>query len=195
MDKFVNAAQKRGGRLLRYKRSGKSLWQCREGHSFWLTGYKVYRRGKWCPHCGSSNGERTVRQCLQEWNLPFVPQAVLPLLPSRRYDFCFGHQGRRFLVEFDGEQHFRFVKRYHRTKKAFHESQLVDRIKTHVALISGYHLIRIDYTQMPLIQAHLINAISINTPVYYSTPQMYTYISHRTISPSELQRYVPGLFW
>lgn len=195
MNKLHALAEKHGGKLLSTNiiKGRKLLWQCNEGHTFWLTPYKVKRRGKWCMQCGSSIGEREIRAILRDGNLKFSPQYSLPVLPTRRYDFYFEYQNQKYLVEFDGEQHFKFVRKLHHTKRQYLEKQIIDRIKTYAAWTNGFHLIRIDYTQMNQIKDHLMRALSANQPVYFSTPEMYRYLTEANLQLTELQKYAPLL--
>lgn len=55
--------------------------------------------------------------------------------------------GYKFLVEFDGRQHFEFVELFHKDIQTFRERQQKDIIKTLDAIRLGYNIIRIDYTQ------------------------------------------------
>lgn len=186
------AAQKRGGSLVKWVSPGRSQWSCSEGHIFWMSFNRV-KRGRWCRECGSSIGERTIRTLFRQYNIPFTPQAVSPLLPSRKYDFYFEWEGKRFILEFDGEQHFRYVRKYHKNKAGFYQSQLIDRIKTYIAIVSGCHVIRIDYTQRDNIQQHLNKAVGLGSQIYLSTPELYSFLQI-PITPGELNEYVPALF-
>jgi very-short-patch-repair endonuclease len=190
MNKCQELATKKGGLLLSTSvTSGKKLkWQCNQGHIFYLTANKA-KRGKWCLECGASIGERNIRMILQELNIPFVQQCVLPILPRRKYDFCFRYNDKHYLIEFDGEQHFQFVKRYHKTKTKFTECQVIDRIKTYCSWRSGYHLIRIDYTQIDNAKYHIINAIQLGHIVYLSDPKLYKYITDVNLTPEQIQKY------
>lgn len=189
MDKYRNAAIKKGGQLLEYKYKQKSKWQCKDGHIFYMTGYKVLRRGKWCKTCGDSNGERNIRSVLQELQLPFTQQYSIPMIPTRRYDFMFEYKNKRYLIEFDGSQHFKQVRKYQSSKNKFIKGQVIDRIKTYAAWNSGYSLIRIDYTQELNVKYHILNAITFNNQVYFSNMEMYNYISQVNITQAELKKY------
>ncbi len=149
MEKASQHAASKGGRLIKYNGKYRSTWQCNEGHQFMLTDYKVRRRGKWCSTCGASNGEREIRRLLTLYQLPFTQQAVMPNLPGRKFDFYFQYQGKAYLLEYDGEQHFEYVRKYHKTKKGFYEAQAIDKQKTIAGTQAGCYVIRIDYTQTP----------------------------------------------
>lgn len=188
--KYQQVAVKKGGTLLSRSITKRKLqWQCNEGHIFWLTAYKVHRRGKWCQTCGSSNGERAIRQILKELNVPFTPQYTLPTSPRRRYDYYFEFNNRRFIVEYDGEQHFSFVRKYHKKKATFIESQIIDRIKTYYAWNSGITIIRIDYTQLNTISNHIMAGINSGAQVYLSNPELYKYITDVNITQDQFILY------
>ena len=191
LTKYQNVAIQKGGILVSTSipKNKKLQWQCNEGHTFWLTTNKVHRRGKWCMECGSSIGEREIRKVLQEFKIPFNVQYRLKILPNRKYDFCFEYQGIKYLVEFDGEQHFRFVKKYHKTKAKFNEAQTIDRVKTYAAWSSGYRLIRIDYRQLQHIRYHIIAAINSSYIVYFSDPEIYKYITEININIEQICKY------
>jgi hypothetical protein len=189
MNKYQQAAIDRGGQLLSTSISARKLkWKCRDGHIFWMTFYKV-KRGQWCKQCGSSIGERDIRKVLQEFNIPFAQQFSLPMLPRRKYDFYFEYGNRRYIIEYDGQQHFEYVRKYHKSKAKFLESQVIDRIKTYSVWKSNLFLIRIDYTQMEHIRHHIITAVNSNCIVYLSNPEMYKYITDINITHEQLEKY------
>lgn len=190
--KYQQVAIQKGGILLSTTtpKNRKLQWQCSNGHVFSLTAYKVHRRGKWCQTCGASIGERDIRGILQEFNIPFTQQCILPILPRRKYDFYFEYLGRKYLVEFDGQQHFQYVRKYHKTKAKFLESQIVDRIKTWAAWNSHCYLIRIDYSQIEYIRYHILNAVNSSNVVYLSNPELYKYITEVNITPEQLRQYI-----
>jgi very-short-patch-repair endonuclease len=189
--KYQTIAQQKGGVLLSTSITGKKLkWKCNEGHIFWLTTYKVHRRGQWCKQCGSSIGERNIRAILKEFGISFIQQYQIKMVPRRKYDFYFEYNGRKFVIEFDGEQHFSYVRKYHKTKAKFNESQIIDRIKTYAAWNSNITIIRIDYTQIENIKYHLINGINSPNVVYFSNLELYKYITDINITPNQMSKYI-----
>ena len=139
--------------------------------------------------CGASIGERNVRAVLQYYKIPFSQQAILPILPRRKYDFYFEYDGRKYLLEFDGMQHFKQVRKYNKSKAKFLECQLIDRVKTHAANQSGCYLIRIDYTQINNVAFHIITAINLGCALYLSNPILYKYISDIPLTQEQYQQY------
>ena len=176
MERAQEWAAKKGGRLIIYKGRNRSLWECRDGHRFYLTEYKVKRRGKWCLQCGASISERAMRQFFQKTNIPFTAQAQIQAVPGRKYDFCCQYQGIYYLVEYDGEQHFHFVKKYHKRKDKFLKGQEADRLKTWGAIHAGYNVIRIDCSQKDFLWEHLCYALQLKAQLYLSNPNNYRYL-------------------
>lgn len=187
--KCQNAAQKKGGLLLSDKITRRKLqWKCNNGHQFSLTAYKVINRGEWCRQCGASNGERAIRNFLTKIGAPFIQQYKLQN-SRRKYDFYFQYNNTNYIVEYDGEQHFKYTRRYHRTKANFYKSQKIDRVKTHCALKAGYKIIRIDYTNINNIPQLLTDALNNRYYQYYSCPNLYKYILEKQVTPEEVNEY------
>lgn len=59
--------------------------------------------------------------------------------------FDFAIIQRRLLIEYDGEQHFRYVERFHKTKEVFQNARQRDKIKEELAHQNGYDVVRFDY--------------------------------------------------
>lgn len=191
LTKYQNVANKKGGELLSTNISRNKLkWRCKEGHVFWLTIYKVHRKGQWCKQCGNSNGERIIRDILNEFNVYFKQQYRIDKLPNRKYDFYFEYNKKKYLIEYDGEQHFQFVRKYHKHRSEFIEKQLIDRIKTYIAWTSGYSIIRIDYTQLTNIKYHILNAINNDSLVYLSEYNLYKYITDIHLTQEQINKFV-----
>jgi len=99
---------------------------------------------------------------------------------KRFYDFCFVYKSRKYLIEYDGEQHFGYKKFFHDSEDHYHGKQKVDIEKTADATKNGYSIIRIDYTQFKNIEYHITQALeSLSTgefDIYVSNEEMYMYI-------------------
>lgn len=54
----------------------------------------------------------------------------------------FHYQGHNYILEFDGEQHFK-ESNWHASTAVFREAQEIDKIKNWVALAWGYNVLRI----------------------------------------------------
>lgn len=145
-----------------------------------------------CPRCRKSHGEIACERSLQSLGIDYMCEFILPNLPRKRFDFRFEYNGKKYLLEFDGVQHFEFSPRFHYDQQAFIEKQSVDTLKTQKGIEEGYYIIRIDHTQIDNIDQHIREAIktSVNAdnteyfldPVaYFSNPLMYKYIMDTTV--------------
>lgn len=119
---------------------------------------------------------------MERAGIPYESEVILANLPRKRFDFVFIHRGKRYIIEYDGIQHFRFVLYFHGALDIFEERKRVDVMKTEAALAEGYYVIRIDHTNIDnnSISKHLnmaMRQLNENNRVYYSDPDMYTYIS------------------
>jgi very-short-patch-repair endonuclease len=115
--------------------------------------------GNGCPKCNSSKGELEIIKVLTKNNIEFVNQ--------KRFNDCrdkiplpfdFFIPSKNVLIEYDGEQHFKFgcnMGKYITTEKNLRDTQKKDAIKTKYAEDSGKKLIRIPYTEMKNIETIL----------------------------------------
>ena len=131
------------------------------------------------PH--PSSGERLVQQALEELGLPFLREVSLAdqRIKRKRFDFLFESDGRHFFVEYDGKQHFSFVKYLHHVEEIFRENQASDRLKQSIALSCGFYIIRIDFkvTSVDAIKELISSAMSRKEPcAVYSNPDIYSYL-------------------
>lgn len=160
---------------------------CKKCEETWyptINSHIIHRKG--CPICRNSKGEQAVRVYLKEQNITPDTQFVIqqPLIGKsrqKRYDFKIVYNGRSYIIEFDGKQHFNFSPHFQKDEAEFRENQQTDIHKTRVAIDNGYFIIRIDYTQLKDVGQHIYEAI-VNTSsnpankYYFSNPQMYTHI-------------------
>ena len=118
---------------------------CNRCGNAWNSSTYEIRRGRKCPYCNESSGERTVRQCLDIMLVPYMKE-VYSGIGLTRYDFVIrDYKGRLCVIEFDGKQHFEHIKYFHRSKKSYNAAVLKDKIKTDHALRLGIRMLRISY--------------------------------------------------
>lgn len=155
---------------------------CAAGHTFEITPNHM-TDGKWCRLCGmsESHGERAVRLYLNK-KLPTVEISLekrFDWLITKKYDFYFVHNNINYLIEFDGIQHFEFIKLFHTNEQNFLNRRQVDITKTEMAIINGYVLIRIAYTDIDEVE-EILDEILVNNnldkKLYLSDPEMYTWL-------------------
>ena len=131
-----------------------------------------------CPNCRHSKGELACEDVLRSLGITYYTQTQIALLPGKRYDLSFSYQGKVYLLEFDGRQHFSYIDFFHRhSENLFMQNQQTDILKTNSALKSGYCVIRIDYTQIENIEYHIRSALVNNYSLYMTDSLMYKYIN------------------
>lgn len=134
-----------------------------------------------CPRCNTSKGELAAEAILERIGAQgVIKQFILPTLARKKFDFMFEYRGISTLLEYDGEFHFRGDLYCDRDPNMFRRRQEYDIMKTRMAIISGYRLIRIDYTQINHIEKHILAAFEFfekGHVTYYSRPEMYKYIT------------------
>lgn len=124
-------------------------------YEWMVTPYSFYR-GNRCPKCNQSRGEKLITNILEALNIPFELQ--------KRFDSC-RHKlplpfdfyvNNSFLVEYDGEQHFKPSDfsggGAEWADRSFKSGQLRDNIKTQWAKDNGIPLVRIPYTEFDNIE-------------------------------------------
>lgn len=133
---------------------------CQEGHIWNARPTHILYSNRKCPHCRKTGtiGERYVKEYLESNGIQFYQQCRIKELPDKQFDFYFQYNGRSYLVEYDGGQHFKFISYFHDSNDDFFERQEADRIKTQYAIQNGYYLIRMDHTQINNIPQHIFQA-------------------------------------
>lgn len=125
-------------------------------HGTFLQTPAGHLQGQGCPDCANekraafaeSKGEQAIALWLDEHSIEFVKQKTFEDCRDKmllRYDFYLPEYNT--LIEFDGQQHYEFVKKFHGTQERFVKCQERDTIKTEYAETNGIHLLRIKYSQ------------------------------------------------
>lgn len=104
-----------------------------------------------CPLCKVSTGEERVRKFLEDNKIKFKREHCFP---KSRLRFDFYLKDMNILIEFDGPQHFRPVK-FYGGEKGFKRQQKRDKIKNLLARKYKINLVRIMYTQLPVIEGYI----------------------------------------
>lgn len=128
-------------------------------HEPYLVRFSNFQRGKRCPHCIQSRGEKRVKEVLDNNNIKYIRQykyedcrdiKELPFdfyLPQ--YDIC---------IEYDGRQHYDKTS-FNMSEKDFETIVLHDNIKTNYCKDNNINLIRIPYWEFDNIESILITQI------------------------------------
>lgn len=191
-----NVAYERGGKLLSTEyHNGREyvLWECKDKHQWWAKTDAIIQ-GTWCPICKISHGERAVEEYFKKFTITYTREYSIPYFRRKRYDFYFVLNNIHYLVEFDGQQHFHYDGYFNNKHERLQKRQKRDIIKTVIAWILGYRLIRIHYSQIKNIEYHIEKACRSNDIVYLSDPEHYKYISESTISLETLIEEAPEVY-
>lgn len=124
--------------------------------------------GEW----GISHGEQKIINKLSAMKVNYVYDSEYPKLvnPKTGYNlrFDFFLPDYKCVIEYDGEQHFRYVKDFHKSKKsgALEDLQERDRFKDAFCEMNGIRMVRIKYTNFNKIKK-IINTLmrEFNTPI------------------------------
>ena len=74
-----------------------------------------------------------------------IQEAIFPFNLFYRMDIVVPEH--KLCIEYDGEQHFRFIKFFHKTKKNFEKRKKQDKIKSKIMKDHGWKVIRFNYNQ------------------------------------------------
>lgn len=92
-----------------------------------------------------SKGEQKITEVLHAANVDFEREKSFKDLKGGAYRFDFYLPGRNVIIEYDGEQHFKQVKKFHPNRADFTKQQGHDRQKNSYCLAHGIALYRIPY--------------------------------------------------
>lgn len=114
--------------------------------------------GRRCPQCNESKGEQRIREQLQTMKMIYMQEyAFEDLLSDKnvplRFDFAiFDNRNKiKFLIEYDGEQHFEHIKGM-MTKEKYKALQIHDKRKNQYCKDNNIPLIRIPHWQFDKIE-------------------------------------------
>lgn len=101
---------------------------------------------------GYSKGEQAIELLLITNNIPYKRQFTFSNCKYQKelpFDFVIFNANHEIIyaIEYDGEQHFKFIQHWHKTEEGFKQQQLRDSIKTDFCKINNIKLIRIPYTE------------------------------------------------
>lgn len=128
----------------------KWLCKCECGTEVEAIGWHLTRGIKMSCGCLISKGEEKIRELLNKFNIPFITQAsfedcVSPLGNKLRFDF---YVDNKYLIEFDGEQHYMDTPNSFYTSEELYKIKLYDNIKNNWCKKNNIPLIRIKYNQL-----------------------------------------------
>ena len=101
----------------------------------------------------SSKGERIVENILLNNGIVYKKEFKFKNLRGfkhpLRFDFAIFYNNRiSYLIEIDGEQHFKYIPHFHKTKSDFRKEIIMDQKKNSFCLLNNIPLIRIPYWEL-----------------------------------------------
>jgi len=127
----------------------KTWWECPKGHK-WKMVYSYIQQGTGCPRCRKPyKGELRIAEVLNGMGITHEQQRTFVSCKNSRplpFDFYFVLDGKQYLIEYQGQQHYHPVK-YFGGARTLRATQKRDAIKAQFAKDNGYHLIVIPYTE------------------------------------------------
>lgn len=137
-----------------------------------LRGYYV------CPKCviaQRSRGVSVIANFLRENEIKNIPEYTISSTDKRRWDFFLPDY--KAVIEYDGQQHFSFVKKFHGDQKEFEKEQLNDIEKTKLCIQEGYQMIRLDYLLSDdLLCDELMAGLESPVKLYVTHMELYSHI-------------------
>ena len=124
-------------------------WKCKECGYNWkakICNRNILKRG--CKECSESKGEKYIKIWLLNNNIFYIAQKKFESLiglgnGNLSYDFYI--HDYNLLIEFQGEQHERYIKGMHKSRKDFEKQQEHDRRKREYAQKHNINLLEIWY--------------------------------------------------
>lgn len=114
---------------------------------FWVTPNN-HLRGKGCPICKASKGELAIKSVLENNNIEFEQEYIIPEIVSLlKYDFYLPDY--RTLIEFHGIQHYQYVPHFHNNDEDdFLKQKTRDILKKDYVHRFKYRLLEFNYRQL-----------------------------------------------
>lgn len=138
-------ASKYGGECLsiKYHSINKKLkWKCSNGHEFEKS-YGHISRGQWCSVCSLGLNESKCRYILENLFKSSFPKTRKELISGLELDGY--NSSLKLAFEYQGEQHYQFIKPFHRSKEDFLNQLKRDAAKRKECKELGIHLLEVPY--------------------------------------------------
>jgi hypothetical protein len=149
---FITNVEKLGGKITgEYVNSTVRVeCICISNHICYPLPSSVQQGGGMCKTCvleqTESKGELLTSKALDKLGITYTKQYKHPRLPRLRFDFQFEYENKLFLVEFDGSQHQKENKHFHRIPGDFDKQRQRDLMKNYlVKNVPDCVLIRLDH--------------------------------------------------
>lgn len=153
--------------------------KCHKNHIFKTCQDNFVNRKRGCPMCRQSKLEAEIEQYLTNHNIKFIKEYVFPNrqcvnINNLRFDFYVEHEGKKFMIEADGEMHFEPVD-YFGGEHYFTYMVKTDLKKSYYCTeIAKIPLLRIAHTDKDSVSALLDEFLqSTEIKIYFSSRNKY----------------------
>ena len=139
-------AKERGGKCLAYNsKDGKIRvdLECYIGHTWSADARNIRYNKRWCPECNINIGEEITRNI---FNILFK-DTFIKIRPTYLKGYEYDGYSDKFKIafEYDGIQHYKFIKHFHKTKTEFKRKCEIDVVKNKLSIKNKIILFRIPY--------------------------------------------------
>lgn len=98
-----------------------------------------------------SKPEKLILTLLKKENIKAIPEVYFPWCRESVYrprlPFDIYIPKKRIIIEYDGQQHFKYVKFFHKTRRGYLKARYRDRLKEILAAKHDLKVIRLNYKQ------------------------------------------------
>jgi len=148
---FITKSIQKHGEIYDYSKveidGGKKVEIVCKKHGSFLQTPDNHQRGKGCPICNESYGERNIRNFLKQNNIEYIRQKTFDDCKYiKKLSFDFYLSKYNVCIEFDGQQHFCIIKHFG-GEKALMENKIRDNIKNEYCKNNEIKLIRVKYNE------------------------------------------------
>ena len=150
--KFIHKDKYNYSKTIYNGRHSKLMIICNK-HGKFMQDAGSHLSGNGCPRCKSSRGEILIEDILTDMCIEFIREYKIE---GYRYRYDFYVPESNLLIEYDGIQHFKPIKRFGGVK-AFKRTKRSDTIKDRLAKDKGFDLLRISYVNFNKIKDILLD--------------------------------------
>lgn len=124
-------------------------------HNTYMVTPNNFLRGRRCPFCRSSKGEKAIEKVLKNSMIKYEREKAFDWLKNRKYDFFLPEFN--LIIEFNGIQHYEDLSNIGWTSLV--RQQEIDKLKEKKALQEGYNYLIIPYWKIDNIEEEINNKI------------------------------------
>lgn len=125
--------------------------ECYDGHPFEVCLNNI-KKDRWCPQCSTRKNERYTKEIAQTFlDKKFIKVHPKWLLNSdgNEMELDIYNDELKLAIEYNGIQHYKFCKFFHKTMDDFHKRQADDKLKVELCKLNNVDLIIVPHTENP----------------------------------------------